>query len=30
MEALQKGDKKAWNALFTADAEMYDDGDPRR
>ena len=29
VEALQKGDKKAWKALFTADAEMYDDGKPR-
>ena len=29
IDALQKGDKKAWKALFTADAEMYDDGNPR-
>jgi len=26
IEALQAGDKKAWFALFTADAELFDDG----
>jgi hypothetical protein len=29
IEALQKGDKKAWSALFEPDAELYDDGNPR-
>jgi hypothetical protein len=29
IDALQEGDKKAWKALFTADAEMYDDRNPR-
>ncbi len=27
--ALQKGDRKAWSALFEADAKLYDDGSPR-
>lgn len=26
INALQAGDKKAWFALFTADAALYDDG----
>ncbi len=26
IEALEKGDTKAWFALFTTDAELYDDG----
>ncbi|WP_326995209.1 hypothetical protein [Chitinophaga sp. 212800010-3] len=26
INALQAGDKQAWTALFTADAEMFDDG----
>ncbi len=29
IEALQKGDKAAWAALFTPDATMLDDGHPR-
>ena len=29
IEALQKGDRKAWSALFEADAKLYDDGRPR-
>jgi ketosteroid isomerase-like protein len=29
IDALQKGDQKAWLALFTPDAELYDDGSPR-
>jgi hypothetical protein len=29
IDALQKGDKKAWAALFAKDAELYDDGHPR-
>jgi hypothetical protein len=29
IDALQKGDKKAWSALFDADAQLYDDGNPR-
>lgn len=29
LDALQKGDKAAWKALFTADAELFDDGNPR-
>jgi len=28
-EALQKGGRKAWSALFEADARLYDDGSPR-
>jgi hypothetical protein len=30
IEALQNGDRKAWSALFEADARLYDDGAPRR
>jgi hypothetical protein len=30
IEALQKGDRKAWSALFEPDARLYDDGSPRR
>lgn len=26
IEALQKGDRKAWLALFESDAQLYDDG----
>lgn len=29
IEALQKGDLKAWSALFDADAKLYDDGSSR-
>jgi hypothetical protein len=29
IEALEKGDRKAWAALFELDAKLYDDGDPR-
>ena len=29
IEALQKGDRKAWSALFESDAKLYDDGSPR-
>ena len=29
LEALQKGDQKAWAELFEADAKLYDDGSPR-
>ena len=29
IEALQKGDRKVWSALFEPDAELYDDGTPR-
>jgi len=29
IEALQKGDKQAWAALFEPDATLYDDGNPR-
>lgn len=29
IEALQKGDRKAWLALFESDAKLYDDGSPR-
>jgi hypothetical protein len=29
IEALQNGDKTAWNSLFTADAKLFDDGAPR-
>jgi hypothetical protein len=29
IEALQKGDKNAWSALFAPDATMMDDGYPR-
>ena len=30
IEALQKGDRKAWSALFEPGARLYDDGAPRR
>ncbi|HZO46687.1 MAG TPA: hypothetical protein VFB68_12390 [Xanthobacteraceae bacterium] len=29
IEALQKGDRKAWSALFEPDAKLYDDGNAR-
>jgi hypothetical protein len=29
IEALQRGDCKAWSELFEADATLYDDGSPR-
>jgi hypothetical protein len=29
IDALQKGDREAWSALFERDAELYDDGKPR-
>ena len=29
VDALQRGDRHAWSALFEADAELYDDGTPR-
>jgi len=29
IEALQKGDKEAWAALFEPSATLYDDGSPR-
>jgi ketosteroid isomerase-like protein len=29
IEALQRGDKQAWAALFEPDATLYDDGNPR-
>ena len=29
IEALQKGDREAWSALFEGDAKLYDDGRPR-
>jgi hypothetical protein len=29
IEALQKGDRRAWSALFESDARLYDDGAPR-
>lgn len=29
IEALQRGDKAAWAALFSADATLFDDGEPR-
>jgi len=29
IEALQKGDQKAWASLFEADAQLFDDGSPR-
>lgn len=29
IEALQKGDKEAWAALFEPDATLYDDDSPR-
>jgi hypothetical protein len=29
IEALQRGDPRAWAALFEPDAQLYDDGRPR-
>jgi hypothetical protein len=29
IEALQKGDRNQWAALFAAEARLYDDGHPR-
>jgi hypothetical protein len=29
IDALQRGDRAAWSALFEHDAELYDDGSPR-
>lgn len=29
IEALQRGDKDAWSALFEPGATLYDDGEPR-
>jgi hypothetical protein len=29
IESLQKGDRRAWSALFENDATLYDDGSPR-
>ena len=29
IEALQNGERKAWSALFEANAKLYDDGAPR-
>ena len=29
IDALQKGDRKAWSALFEPAAKLYDDGAPR-
>ena len=29
IDALQKGDRKAWSVLFAADATLYDDGRQR-
>ena len=29
IDALQKGDRNAWSALFEPDAKLYDDGSPR-
>jgi hypothetical protein len=29
VEALQSGDRRAWDALFEPDAELFDDGAPR-
>ncbi|SDL96438.1 Cif family virulence factor [Siphonobacter aquaeclarae] len=29
IEAWQKGDAKAWNALFAPNAQFFDDGNPR-
>jgi hypothetical protein len=28
IDALQKGDRKAWSVFFKEDAELYDDGNP--
>lgn len=29
IDALQRGDRAAWSALFEPDARLYDDGSPR-
>ena len=29
IDALQRGDRAAWSALFEPDAKLYDDGSPR-
>ena len=29
IDALQKGDRDSWSALFESGAELYDDGKPR-
>ena len=29
IEALQRGDRSGWSALFESDARLYDDGSPR-
>src|SRR5690606_29329817 len=29
IDALQKGDRQAWSALFEAGAQLFDDGSPR-
>jgi len=29
IDALQKGDRRAWSALFEPDAKLFDDGSPR-
>ena len=29
IEALQRGDRSGWSALFEPDAKLYDDGRPR-
>jgi hypothetical protein len=29
IEALQRGDRSGWSALFEPDATLYDDGSPR-
>ena len=29
IDALQRGDRAAWSALFEHDAKLYDDGSPR-
>ena len=29
IDALQRGDRVAWMALFTPDAQLFDDGSPR-
>ncbi|HTS52170.1 MAG TPA: hypothetical protein VMH26_02760 [Burkholderiales bacterium] len=29
IQALQKGDRRGWSALFEPDAKLYDDGAPR-
>jgi hypothetical protein len=29
IDALQKGDKHTWRSLFTDNAELFDDGQPR-